>query len=142
MNDEQVIRAARDELNDAVADRNTAVFSRYWLDDVQITAGSGEALGNSRARHVKRFVATFADPSFDGGIRRTTRVEVSADNSLAAEHGEWEWRYRIPATPGTTALQTSHGIYLVMWRKKSGAWRIQSETYVMMRVETESVSPT
>lgn len=130
MTDEQKIRAARKELNDAIIGRNTAAFARYWLEDAQITAGSGQTLGSSRAGHVKRFVATFADPAFVNGVRNTTRVDVSEDSTIAAEHGEWSWQYRVGAE-----LQDSQGTYLVMWRKKGSDWRIQSELYVMLRCD-------
>jgi ketosteroid isomerase-like protein len=133
MTDEERIQAARDELNQAIIDRNTAIFSKYWLDDVQITAGSGETLGNSRARHVKRFVSTFADPAFVTGVRMTSHIDIGAGRALAAEHGPWSWQYRVDG-----ALQDSQGVYLVMWRRKGAEWRIQSELYVMLRMETTS----
>lgn len=126
--DEQLIRSARDELNRAIADRNTSPFAKFWLDDVQITAGSGETLGNRRALHVKRFVATFADPAFLSGIRNPTSIEVNATHGLAAEHGDWSWQYR-----RNDVTQDSQGTYLVMWRKAGAEWRIQSELYVMLR---------
>lgn len=125
--DAVAIRRIRDELNQAIADRSTAPFARYWLDDVQITAGSGEVMGNSRARHVKRFLATFADPAFVGGRRTLTSVEVNTDRGLAAEHGTWLWQYRIDGAP-----QDSRGTYLVMWRRAKDGWRIQAELYVML----------
>lgn len=127
--DDAYIRAARAELNRAVAERNTAPFAKYWLDDVQITAGSGEVLGNNRSRHVKRFVSTFADPAFAGGTRNTTSIDINAAHGLAAEHGEWSWRYR-----NDSGLQDSQGTYLVMWRKVKNEWRIQSELYIMLRI--------
>lgn len=125
--DENAIRRIRDELNQAITDRSTAPFAKYWLDDVQITAGSGEVMGNSRARHVKRFVSTFADPAFVGGTRTPTSIEVNAERGLAAERGTWVWRYRIDDAP-----QDSRGTYLVMWRKAKDGWRIQAELYVML----------
>jgi hypothetical protein len=133
MSDEELIRAARDDLNRAILDRNTAVYSKYWLDDVQITAGSGETMGNNRSRHVKRFVSTFADPAFVTGARVTSHIEVNAVHGLAAEHGTWSWQYRTPE-----GIQDSQGDYLVMWRRKGREWRIQSELYVMLRVEVRS----
>lgn len=127
MTDERTIRAIRDELNQAIDDRSTAPFAKYWLDDVQITAGSGEVMGNNRARHVKRFVSTLADPAFVGGTRTTTSVEINQERGLAAEHGTWIWQYKVD---GNT--QNSRGTYLVMWRKLKGDWRIQAELYVML----------
>jgi ketosteroid isomerase-like protein len=126
--DEGKIRAARAELNRAIIDRNTAIYAQYWVDDAQITAGSGESLGNNRAKHVKRFVSTFADPAFIGGERNTTSIEINEADGLAAEHGQWSWRYQ-----RDNERQDSQGTYLVMWRKVRGDWRIQSELYVMLR---------
>lgn len=126
--DEEAIRHARDELNRAIVARETAPFAKYWLDNVAITAGGGDVLGNSRSNHVKRFVAVFADPDFVHGERRTSHIEINAVNGLAAEHGEWTWQYERPA-----GLQDSQGTYLVMWRKVKSDWRIQSELYVMVR---------
>jgi ketosteroid isomerase-like protein len=125
--DEQAIRAIRDELNQAIADRATAPFAKYWLDDVQITAGSGEVMGNSRDRHVRRFVSTFADPAFVGGVRTPASIQVNAERGLAAEHGSWLWQFNIDGK-----AQDSRGTYLVMWRKVKGGWRIQAELYVML----------
>jgi hypothetical protein len=126
--DEQAIGRIREALNRAVDERNTAPFAKVWLPDVHITSGSGEVLSNDRTKHVKRFVAMFADPSFAGGRREPTSIEVSDDGMRAAEHGEWTWRFR-----HADGLQDSQGTYLVMWRKAGGEWRIQSELYIMLR---------
>ncbi len=122
------IRAVRDALNQAIAERSTAPFAKVWLPDVHITAGSGEVLSNDRSRHVKRFVSMFADPAFHGGHRDTTSIEIGVVGGLAAEHGQWTWRYGEDGN-----VQSSHGTYLVMWRSVGGEWRIQSELYIMLR---------
>jgi hypothetical protein len=126
--DEDAIRSARSELNEAIVDRATAPFAKHWLDNVAITAGGGDVLGTNRSNHVKRFVSVFADPAFVHGERRTSHIEINDVHGLAAEHGEWTWQYNRPA-----GLQDSQGTYLVMWRKVKGEWRIQSELYVMLR---------
>ena len=59
-------------------------------------------------------------------MRNAEKIEVVKGGLSAAESGNWIWTFGLK----DGAVANYRGRYLVMWRKDSGLWRIQSELYV------------
>lgn len=70
---------------------------------------------------IAAFEAQFADPSFVTYVRTTESVILAADGSRAAETGTWV---------ATWKDASASGPYLAAWRKVTGQWVIESETFV------------
>ncbi|MDZ4374489.1 MAG: DUF4440 domain-containing protein, partial [Phenylobacterium sp.] len=72
---------------------------------------------------ISAFQAQFADPSFTTIVRETDSVELDVGGQRAAESGRWTGAWR-DARMG--------GMYLAVWRKVTGQWFIESETFVTL----------
>ena len=66
--------------------------------------------------------AWLADRGFGGYVRTPERIEPDAAGDRAAEHGRWtaDWKDAPPQS----------GPYLAVWRRVTGQWMIESETFV------------
>jgi ketosteroid isomerase-like protein len=125
--DARAILAARDSLNRALRDRDTGPFAHFWLEDVQMTFGSG-TFYDGRDSSVQVFSRFFIDSTFVSGVRTAERVDVgvaSNERGQAAEAGRWVWRTR-----SAEGVREAQGRYLVFWRQTAEGWRIRSELYV------------
>lgn len=125
--DARAILAARDTLNRALRDRDTGPFAHFWLEDVQMTFGTGSVYvgRDSSARAFSQF---FTDSSFVSGVRTAERVDVGTASNRrgqAAEAGRWVWHTR-----SAEGVREAQGRYLVYWRQTAEGWRIRSELYV------------
>ena len=124
--DEAAIRAARNDLNEALATRNSAILAKYWLENAHTTSGGGE-LWVGRDENVEGYAEILRSPSFLSGLRSPERIEVATGGPLeAAESGRWKWRLR-----ESGEVVTYLGRYLVMWQKVEDSWKIRSELYVI-----------
>jgi ketosteroid isomerase-like protein len=122
--DAEAIRLARKDLNDALASRNLEHYASYWTKDATVVWAGGE-LRTGIDDNWKRLAGTFADPHFSGK-RNAEKIEVTKGGLSASESGNWVWSFGLK----DGAVATYRGRYLIMWRKDTGQWRIQSELYV------------
>ena len=125
--DAWAILAARDSLNHALRDRDTRPFAHFWLEDVQMTFGTGSVYVG-RDSSLRVFKGFFTDSTFVSGFRTAERVDVGAASNgrgQAAEAGRWVWRTR-----SAEGVREAQGRYLVYWRQTAEGWRIRSELYV------------
>lgn len=124
--DEAAIRAARNDLNEALAIRNPGILAKYWLENAHTTSGGGE-LWVGRDENVEGYAEILRSQSFLSGLRSPERIEAATGGPLeAAELGRWKWRLR-----ESGEVVTYLGRYLVMWQKVEGSWKIRSELYAI-----------
>ena len=125
--DEQLIRAARERSNAAIAKHDLDGIAAEWMDDVQIVS-STSAHGAGKDANRQRMAAQFKNRPDTIYIRKTVSVDVYAPWNVASERGEWTGRWSEP--DGTLEIV---GSYQAQWRKVDGRWRIQAELFVPAR---------
>ena len=120
--DEQIIRDLRKASNFAIAKKDIAGLSKFWLDDFVQVRGNGTYLaGKDTIISVwKDMFETKPETSF---IRTPTEIIVNdVDGTMAWETGTWQ---------GINTYSKG-GNYSAMWRKQDGEWKIQAELYVAL----------
>lgn len=120
------IRRVRESSNRAIARRDLRGVGESLGEDYVGVIGDG-TLVPSRAVYLQLFQEGFYQPDDCMAYVRTPAVvEVSDDEALAAERGEWV------ATLPTGAVAYT-GSYAAMWRRTRTGWKIRSEIFVTLR---------
>ncbi|MFN9832201.1 MAG: YybH family protein [Phenylobacterium sp.] len=117
------IRARRRLTNRFIAGRETARLGPVFLATAVVIAGDGSVI-TGRDAILAAFASQFADPGFGGYVRTPERIEVDAAGDRAAEQGRW--------TAGWKDAPSQWGPYLAVWRRVTGQWMIESETFVTL----------
>lgn len=117
---EDAIRARRKLTNKLIAAHDAARLRPFFAPDANLISGEGGLLMGAPAI-IGAFEAQFADPSFVTYLRTTQSVMLAADGARAAEAGTWEATWKDASAAGP---------YLAAWRKVTGQWVIESETFV------------
>ena len=120
--DEEFIRHARRESNEAIARRDLAGISKFWLDDFVIIRGNGSIeIGKERSSASwKEMVEKTPQVYFE---RIPSEVIVSKSNpNMAWESGTWK---------GFNTYSKG-GRYSAQWKKKDGEWKLQAELFVAL----------
>jgi ketosteroid isomerase-like protein len=115
------IQARRRLTNRFIAGREAARLGPVFLPTAVVIAGDGAVI-TGREAILSAFAGQFADSGFGGYVRTPERIEVDGAGDRAAEQGRWtaSWRDAPPQS----------GPYLAVWRKVTGQWMIESETFV------------
>lgn len=121
--DQNLIRSLRDLSNDAIAAQDLDALASTWRDDIQVTISSGTHLDGAEA-YRNAFAGAFESVPGINFVRKTTKVEVNEDGTVASEHGHWTGYY-----PNQAVTVTS-GEYMACWRLTDGEWLISAELYV------------
>jgi ketosteroid isomerase-like protein len=122
--DEAAIRAAREQSNRAIAQKDIDAFARTLASDFVMVRGSG-AFVASRQAYIDQFRQDFTSGSAITYRRTPDKIELSSAAPLAAEHGRWVGLNE----DGTVAYR---GTYLAMWRRTEAGWEIRSELFVVL----------
>src|SRR5688572_29445388 len=125
--DEQMIRAARDRSNAAIAKHDLDGVSAVWMEDVHVVSSTG-AQTAGRSANRERMAAQFTHRPDTIYIRKPITIELYAPWNVASERGEWTGRWTEP----DGALEIG-GTYQAQWRKIDGRWLIQGELFVPTR---------
>ena len=118
---EDAIRARRRLTNRFIAGREAARLGPIFLPASVVIAGDGSVI-TGRDAILAAFAAQFADLGFSGYVRTPERIEVDAAGDRAAEQGRW--------TAAWKDAPSQSGPYLAVWRRVTGQWMIESETFV------------
>jgi uncharacterized protein (TIGR02246 family) len=120
--EEQIIRDLRKASNLALAKKDIAGLSKFWLNDFVQVRGNGSYLAG-RDTIIKVWQDTFRTKPETSFIRTPTEVAVNdVDGMIAWEKGTWQ---------GINTYSKG-GSYSAMWRKKGGEWKIQAELFVAL----------
>jgi hypothetical protein len=119
---EDAIRARRRLTNKLIASHEAGRLRPFLDPEVKVIVGDG-GLITGADQVIKAFQAQFADPAFITYERTPVEVEFDQAGERAAESGRWvgSWRQR-----------RMSGVYLAAWRKVTGQWVIESETFVTL----------
>ena len=100
--DEQMIRAARDRSNAAIAKHDLEGIAAAWMDDVHVVSlTSAQAAGKSANR--ERMAAQFKNRPDTTYVRKPVTIEVYAPWNVASERGEWTGKWSEPDERSTAA---------------------------------------
>jgi ketosteroid isomerase-like protein len=122
--DEQLIRAARDRSNAAIAKHDLDGISSAWADDVHVVSStSAQAAGKIANRD--RMAAQFKNRPDTVYVRKPITIEVYAPWQVASERGEWTGKWT-----EADGVMDIGGTYQAQWRKINDRWLIQGELYV------------
>ena len=122
--DDQLIRAARNQSNAAIAKHDLAGIAATWMEDVHVVSStSAQTAGKNSNR--ERMAAQFKNRPDTIYVRKPITIEVYAPWNVASERGEWTGKWSEP--DGSLEIG---GTYQAQWRKIDGRWLIQAELFV------------
>ena len=125
--DDQLIRAARERSNAAIAKHDLDGIAAVWMDDLHVvTSTSAQAAG--RAANRERMAAQFKNRPDTVYVRTPATIDVYPAWAIASERGEWTGKWTEP--DGKLEIG---GTYQAQWRKLDGQWLIQAELFVPTR---------
>ena len=122
--DDQLIRAARDRSNAAIAKHDLDGIAALWMEDVYVVS-STSAQGAGKNANRARMAAQFKNRPDTIYVRKPATIEVYEPWNVASERGDWRGQWSEP----DGALQIG-GTYQAQWRKIEGRWLIQAELFV------------
>jgi len=122
--DDQLIRAARDRSNAAIAKHDLDGIAAAWMEDVHVVSSTSAQTAGKRANR-DRMAAQFKNRPDTIYIRKPVTIDVYASWNVASERGEWTGKWTEP----DGALEIG-GTYQAQWRKVAGRWLIQGELFV------------
>ncbi|RAK50894.1 YybH family protein [Phenylobacterium deserti] len=120
---EDAIRARRRLTNKFIAAHDAQRLRPFFAADAKLIAGEGSLIIGAD-EIVAAFAGQFADPDFVTYVRTPERIESDAAGARAAEHGRWAASWKSGEMSGS---------YLAVWRKVTGQWVIESETFVTLQ---------
>ena len=119
---EDAIRARRRLTNRLIAAHDAGRLRPFLAPDVKVIVGDGGLITGADAV-IAAFEAQFRDPDFAAYVRTPEQVDLDQAGERAAESGRWVGSWR---------SQQMTGVYLAAWRKVTGQWVIESETFVTL----------
>ena len=120
---QDAIRARRRLTNKFIAAHDAARLKPFFDPQIKVIVGDGSLILGAAAV-LDAFAAQFKDPTFVAYVRTPEDVRLDAEGARASESGAWtaEWQ----------GAPQVHGVYLAAWRKVTGQWVIESETFVTL----------
>ena len=119
---EDAIRARRRLTTKLIAAHEASRLRPFLDPEVKVIAGDGALITGADAV-IAAFEAQFRDPAFIAYERTPEKVEIDQAGARAAETGRWV---------GSWKQARMTGVYLAAWRKVTGQWVIESETFVTL----------
>lgn len=120
---QDAIRARRRLTNKFIAAHDAARLKPFFDPQIKVIVGDGSLILGAEAV-LDAFAAQFKDPTFIAYVRTPEDVRLDAEGARASESGSWtaEWQ----------GAPQVNGVYLAAWRKVTGQWVIESETFVTL----------
>jgi ketosteroid isomerase-like protein len=122
--DEELIRAAREDSNAAIARHDLDAIAGVWMDDVHVLSSTSAQTAGKDANR-ERMAAQFKNRPDTVYVRTPVTIEVYAAWNVASERGEWTGKWT--ELDGVLEIR---GTYQAQWRKVDGRWLIQGELFV------------
>lgn len=119
------IRLRRAAFNRALADANLGAIGPLLAAQAVLVTGTDSAVLYGRKAQLLAWKREFAAKDRTIYTRLPDRIEVSAVESIALEHGKWQG---IAASGQSLAS----GCYAAKWRKFDDAWMIEAEIYLTL----------
>jgi hypothetical protein len=119
------IRLRRAEFNRALSDADLGVIGPLLVAGVVLVTGTDSAVLAGRKAQLLAWKREFAAPDRTIYTRLPDRIEVSAVEPVALEHGKWQ-------AAATSGASRASGSYAAKWRKVGDAWLIEAEIYLTL----------
>ena len=120
--DADLIRAARQSSNQAIAKQDVEGITSFWLDDYVVIRGSG-VIESGKEVNRANWHKIFKEAPKTYFERTPSEIIISKNNpDMAWETGIWK---------GFNTYSKG-GRYSAQWKKKDGAWKIQAELFVAL----------
>lgn len=123
---EIAIRARRAAFNRAIADADAAAIGPILARDCVMVTGTDSAVIAGRLAQVKVWRREFSGDGRMVYTRTPQRIEMSAVEPIAMEHGDWR------GVAIGSANVAAHGSYTAKWRETGGAWVIEAEIFLTL----------
>jgi ketosteroid isomerase-like protein len=122
---ELAIRARRAAFNRALAAADLDAIAPLLAPNAVLVTGTDSAVIAGRKAQLQQWKREFAAKDRTIYSRLPDRIEASAIEPIAFEHGHWQ---------GTTASGTplASGTYSAKWRKLGADWVIEAELYLTL----------
>ena len=122
------IRAAREAINRAIAERQTPAIAAYLMPTYHVVTARSQHR-DGRDASAKSWADLFArDPLAVHG-RVPDEIHVNEGWGMAQEHGRWT--ASISTAEGKLELA---GVYAAKWHCTSEGWRLEAEIFTPMSV--------
>lgn len=120
--DEDLIRMARQNSNEAIAKQDLEGVIKFWLDDYVVIRGSGVVVAGKEVNKIE-WSKIFKETPKTKFERIPSEIVVSKNNpDLAWESGVWK---------GFNTYSKG-GRYSAQWKKIDGEWKILAELFVAL----------
>lgn len=126
--DEAAIRALRAQNNRALAAHDLDATMHMVGEDFVLVGGNG-GIDRNRQENRKAWAEEFAQPGHDRYVRTPVKIEIGERKGVmrGAESGIWEGIDHLVG-----GESRPFGSYFVHWSKRTGDWKVVSETYVTL----------
>ncbi len=125
--EEQQIRQARLQSNQAIARHDSIALASHWTEDFYlITSRNTEVSGRDANR--KSFATEFKNKPDVIYIRTPSSVELFSDWGMASETGTWTGQWKEP-----DGMVNVSGTYYAKWHNINGVWKIRAEIFTPLR---------
>lgn len=122
---ELAIRARRAAFNRALAEGDLAAIGPLLTPEAVLVTGTDSAVLTHRKAQLQAWKREFAAADRTIYTRQPDRVEISAVEPIALEHGTWHG-----ITVGGMSLAS--GSYTAKWRRIGEDWVIEAEIYLTL----------
>ena len=120
--DEELIRKARQNSNEAIAKRDVEGIIKLWLEEYLVIRGSG-VIEHGKEANKTNWMRIFKETPKTYFERIPSEIIISKNNpDMAWESGVWK---------GFNAYSKG-GRYSAQWKRKEGDWKIQTELFVAL----------
>lgn len=127
------IRAARDAVTQAIADRNVAGISGYLLPNYHVVTARS-MYRDDREASANSWAVLFARDPNAVHTRTPEQIHVNSDWGMAQEHGRWTGS--VSTREGQLELE---GVYAAKWHLAEGGWRLAAEIYTPLSVQRQAL---
>lgn len=126
VDDERLIRAARERSNRAIAAHDTAGIAAEWMPNVHLVSSAGLQI-EGREANILSLAGHFGERPDVIYVRTPDSVRVFIPWGMGAEYGTWRGSW----STGGEKIEVG-GSYFGKWQKDAERWRIQAEIFVPM----------
>lgn len=124
---EDLIRAARERFNIAIAEKDVETIQALLAPNYHIVTGRSEQ-SHGAQEEVKRWARRFHDDPTTVYRRAPRDVTINEEWGMAEELGNWKGNYTVEGI-----LVHVSGVYAAKWqRAEEGEWVLQAELFTTM----------
>ena len=125
-----IIRAARERFNKAIADRDVEAIRSVLAPTYHIVTGRS-AQNHGADEEAKRWADVFRQDSTAIYVRTPREFHINESWGLAEELGNWNGNYS-----AENELVSASGVYAAKWqRTMEGEWVLQVEVFTTMQCD-------